>query len=136
MVAMKKSLKIGKGEKAIKVEFAYDEATNLSELDNVVASNVASGVLSDKVTALKIFNYGLDLKVRAAVKAANTESGTLTKQRHRTTAWVMTPGGGEDFKADLCMTLGTGTPKEVNDFLDDLYETESEAIDAWKPDAK
>jgi hypothetical protein len=129
-----KSLKIGKGDKAKKIEFKYAEPEGVNEMEAAVAENIAKGVLSDKVTALKIFNYGLDLKVRAKVKEQNTETGVLTKQRQRTTAWVMSPNsGGEDFRTDLITHLTSGDTKGLNDYLDDLYETEQEAVDGWKP---
>lgn len=128
-----KTVKMGKGDKRKVIPFSYMRPETWEECQGAFDLARKAGTIGDKLSDVDVFNYGFELKLRAKIQGANGEEGQKVKTRQRTTAWVMTPGGGEEFRTDLITHLTSGDTKGLNEYLDDLYQAEQAAIDEWEP---
>lgn len=115
------------------VAFEYTRPETWAEVDAAYDEALSKGLISDMVTKVMLFNYGLDLKIRAKIQTANTNIGQLTVNRERTKLWILSQPAGEDFRADLIALMAPMAPltfdaKLLNAYLDDLYAEEAGQI--------
>jgi hypothetical protein len=115
------------------IPFTYHAADTMAEADAAVTANAAQ--MGAGITAVKAFNYGLVLKVRAWYQGQHTDSGQLTQRREKTKIWCMMPeaaGGAfaEFGKSYIEIARGMDI-KATNKWLDTLYENDTDRIDAF-----
>lgn len=127
MKTVKKTVKMGKGEKAKVIPFTYERPERWDECEDAFRLAVADEQVSDTLSIVDVFNYGFELKIRAKIQGANTDDASKVKNRNLTMAWVMGGEGGE-FKEDVLGLLTAGDAKALNRYLDELFTAEEGSI--------
>lgn len=111
------------------IPFTYSKPETTADCMIAFEKAIADGTIASDLSFADVFDYGLNLKVRAKIQSANTETGQKTKNRQSTQYWTQYTEDGGLFKDDLLAKLGD--VKGTNKLLDEIYEGNAKEIDAW-----